>query len=214
MFPVSDWDTTYQVRYHYLGDANGAYLIAYVWDGVYRWIQKPYSKYLHAYWMLDQYTPTEVLWASNPTHRYGDRPITHVGFIANPATPMSGSFAIKDVQLITQEDISSDFAGVRVVRLKGRVPTSPLDGETIYYGRDSSLVDTGLVYGQTYYYAVYAFNTKGEIAYPAVCSVRIDGTGCEEPAENSTPATKYMRDGQLYILRNNHRYDMLGRPIE
>lgn len=107
--------------------------------------------------------------------------------------------------------------GVRVVRQVGRIPASPDDGELIYYGRESSWSDTGLTYGQTYGYAVYAFDREGRLAYPATCLITIDGTDLHQPSAFDfapTHPTKCLIDGHLFIQWGDELYTIQGMKCQ
>jgi len=212
MFPVSGFEPGSRVECEYLGDGKNTTMVAYVWDGENRWSGAPYAYSLaNRTWLRDAYIPQGVLWAPTPTYAFGERPVTHVCYVANPATPLSGSFDIRSVRVLKDEEIPSDFAGVILVRKQGAYPTSPNDGDMVYYGRDSVCIDYGVEYGQTYYYAVFAFNQQDEIAYPATCIVTINGSDLEPVGSTTPPATaKYLKNGEIILIRQGQAYDLLG----
>jgi uncharacterized protein (TIGR03790 family) len=51
-----------------------------------------------------------------------------------------------------------DLAGVKIVRKTGSYPTNFSDGTLVYNGLLSSVVDSGLTNGTTYYYAAFAYD--------------------------------------------------------
>jgi len=216
MYPVSGFEPGCEVQFEYLGDGQPTTVVGYVWDGSNRWSGAPYAYSLGTQvWLNDHYTPATVLWAATPKYAFGEHAVTHVCFVANPSKAMSGQFSIRNVKLLKQEEQPSDFAGVRVVRKEGSYPTSVDDGEMIYYGRDSMVVDTALVFGKTYYYAVYAFDVNDKTAYPTTCAVTIDGTGWKEvTAAEDRRWEKYMYEGRLMLRRNDQYYDGMGRPVK
>lgn len=210
-YPVSQFIPGSQVYFEYQGNRQGVAMVVYAYDGLNRWSNSPYAYMLSSsIWLQDHYTPASILWTPAPDYAFGDHPITHLSFVANPATAQSGSFAIRKVTIVKEEDLPSDFAGVQLVRKQGSAPTSPSDGETVYYGRDSMFVDTHVEYGQTYYYAAYAFNQQDEIALPAICAVTIDGSEAPVVHRTTPSAEKQLLHGQIRILRNGKVYNLMG----
>jgi len=57
-----------------------------------------------------------------------------------------------------------DFNGVRVVRREDRDPVSHTDGTVVFEGLSSNFLNTGLTNGARYYYGVYAFDFRNNIA--------------------------------------------------
>ena len=62
------------------------------------------------------------------------------------------------VSLGWRNPVSSDFAGVRVVRTTGSPPTGPGVGSLVYAGMGTNVTDSGLSNGTYYYYKAYSFD--------------------------------------------------------
>ncbi|MEK7478229.1 MAG: carboxypeptidase-like regulatory domain-containing protein, partial [Patescibacteria group bacterium] len=67
------------------------------------------------------------------------------------------------------------FASVVVVKSDTGIPTSPADGETIYQGSGTSVNDSNVETGRTYYYTAFVKSTYSEFSSGAVTSIRIPG---------------------------------------
>jgi len=210
-YPVKQMDESWKVEFEYQGDGQEVSLIPYVRDTRNRWVGSPVQVSLSSTeWCMASIHPSRVLWSADSTYNYGKLPITHVGFMANPSRAIMGEFSIRNVRLKQVTDSVYPFAGVQVVRKHGSMPQSPNDGEVVYYGRDSVCIDTALVYGETYYYAVYAFDRQQRWSYPATCAVTIDGSALRPTEVAEEPARKILKDGRILILRGGRRYDILG----
>ena len=71
------------------------------------------------------------------------------------ATPGDGQVALS-----WTKPADADFAGVKIVRTTGAAaPTGPDDGTEVYSGMATSFTDKGLTNGQSYTYAVFAYDT-------------------------------------------------------
>jgi hypothetical protein len=57
-----------------------------------------------------------------------------------------------------------DYAGVRIRRKLGGFPTGPSDGVLVYDGLGNATNDVGLINGQTYFYAAFAYDADGNFA--------------------------------------------------
>lgn len=58
----------------------------------------------------------------------------------------------------------TDFAGVTIIRKIGSTPTSITDGTQVYSGTGTTLTQTGLSNGTTYYYAAYSRDAVGNLS--------------------------------------------------
>lgn len=80
-----------------------------------------------------------------------------------------------------------DFDLVRVVRSERFFPRDPVDGVVVYEGRGTQFVDTAIVPGQTYFYALFTRSTAGVFSSGAVQAITIATTA--RPTEGTaTPA--------------------------
>lgn len=80
----------------------------------------------------------------------------------------------------------SDFAGVRIVRREDDFPTGPFDGTLIYTGTDTSIIDTTVTNGITYYYGAYAYDTSGNYSSGALAAAQPLGPPDTTPPMNVT----------------------------
>jgi len=215
-YPVNDLNGISAISFEVYGDGSNISLYAYAHDGTYRWIEEAFSAPLNQKkWLKYTYTPQAPLWNdAKPTHNFGDKPVIDLSFIANPATASKGSFKIRNVQVLKQHEFEDNFGGVRIIRKEGSQPTSFSDGTTIYFGKGTACTDAGLETGHTYYYAAYTYTKDGKVALPVFYSITIDGTGvpCVEGDHNLT--SKFLRNGQLVIVRDGVQYDATGQMIQ
>lgn len=70
---------------------------------------------------------------------------------------------------LTWANPGSDFTGVIIMRKTGSVPTAVGDGQQVYSGTGTNLLQTGLTNGLTYYYAAFSTDAAGN--YSAGASV-------------------------------------------
>jgi len=77
-----------------------------------------------------------------------------------PPTVLNFTATVGDQQVFLnwQNPISSDLAGVKVVRSTSGPPTGPLTGTQVYVGLGTNATDNGLVNGTTCYYKAYTFD--------------------------------------------------------
>jgi len=207
-------DASY-VEFEYLGDGHNEPMIPYLGDEKdIHWIASSgatvslnSTKWIYCYFM-----PSTVLWTNPPSYKFGERKITHIGFIADPGSPMSGSFSVRNVRLVREQTFPYTFAGVRILRKEGSAPTSYYDGQVVYMGRDEQFVDTSVLPNTTYYYAVYSIDQDFYFSYPQYCTAKTGPTSLS--SLHPTPYTlhKIMQDGQLYIQINNQLFTILGQP--
>lgn len=220
-YPVDSLTGITSVTFDYKGDGSSISLISYAHDGKYRWIEDEGSSVqLNAKkWNTYTFVPTTPLWNdAAPTHAFGDKPVTDIGFIANPMSASSGTFYIRNLKIAKERPVVDNFEAVRIIRKEGSMPTSLSDGITVYFGRANQCVDAGLEHGHTYYYAAYAYDKLGQVALPATFSITIDGTGIDKVYEAKGDeakgeGTKWIQNGRLVILRNGVIYDAMGNQL-
>ncbi len=78
-----------------------------------------------------------------------------------PPDDVSGLTAQPGYEQMTlrwQNPVDSDLEGIKVLRKPDDFPTSPFDGTEVYNGLDEEMTDTGLTYGEPYYYAVFSYD--------------------------------------------------------
>lgn len=214
-YPVDNLTDISSVSFDYKGDGANISMLSYVHDGTYRWIEdEGASVQLNSkVWQNYRFTPTATLWNdATPSHQCGEVPITDIGFIANPMSPTSGSFQIRNLIVEKKREVQDTFAAVRIIRKETSAPTSPNDGTTIYFGKGDGCVDAGLQTGQTYYYAIYTYDINGQVSLPVIISVVVDGSSVEN-IESVDTSKKIFRDGRIVILRNGISYDVLGNRL-
>lgn len=99
---------------------------------------------------------------------------------------LRGSVAGADAVLSWHNPEVSDFAKVRIVRKVGGYPADPHDGVLIFEGDATNYRDQTIFHSEdTVYYAVFAYDQKGNGASGAV--VRISLKGEEEESEPVVP---------------------------
>jgi len=215
-FPVDSLDEVQTISFEYKGDGKSISLISYAHDGTYRWIEdEGASVQLNSTaWQKYSFTPMDALWSDGPTHKFGDEPITDLGFIANPASSTKGAFQIRNVFVINEIPPIDNFAAVRIVCKMDAKPTGLNDGQTVYFGRGDEFVDAGLAGGHTYHYAAYTYGKDGKVSLPKYFSVWVGTTDIEQVNEDLRPATKMMINGKLMIIHNGVQYNALGQRIK
>lgn len=76
------------------------------------------------------------------------------------ATSFSATAGNTTIQL-TWANPSSDFTGIVIMRKTGSAPTAVGDGQQVYSGTGTNLIQTGLTNGVTYYYAAFSTDAAG-----------------------------------------------------
>ncbi|MBI4457897.1 fibronectin type III domain-containing protein [Candidatus Uhrbacteria bacterium] len=77
----------------------------------------------------------------------------------------------------------TDFQGVKIVRKTGSFPTGPTDGTQVYNSNGTSLLNSGLTNGVTYYYGAYAYDDVPNYASGSMASAQPSG-----PVDATAPA--------------------------
>ncbi len=76
--------------------------------------------------------------------------------------------ANKALSLSWRNPIDSDFQKLVIIKNENRIPTSISDGTKIYEGTASEYLDKNVLDEKTYYYAIYVYDTVGNISSGSV----------------------------------------------
>ena len=81
---------------------------------------------------------------------------------SGPASVLNFQAQGEDSQIIlTWNNPTSNFTGLRIQRTNGDYPASVMDGVNIYYGKGTSFIDAGLINEITYFYTAYSYIKPG-----------------------------------------------------
>jgi len=98
-----------------------------------------------------------------------------------PVTGLGATAGDTQVQLAWTNPGDADLAGIRVLRKTGSYPTSPTDGTVVLDDSvapfATSVTDTGLTNGTTYYYAVYAYDEVPNYSTAATATATPQASG-------------------------------------
>ncbi|HEX9503695.1 MAG TPA: fibronectin type III domain-containing protein [Patescibacteria group bacterium] len=79
--------------------------------------------------------------------------------------------ADSSVNIFWKNPSEANFIRVKLVRKAGNYPTAITDGQVLYEGANQNFVDTNLINGQNYYYAIFAMNHLSNVSTPVKFSV-------------------------------------------
>lgn len=218
-YPVNQLSDIDLISFEYKGDGKAVCAYPYVYDGTCLWRgENGYIDLDQDQWQSYSYAPEIGLWC-DPTYSFGQEPVLNIGFVANPNAATSGSFAIRNLKVdFKQQNKSLDLAAVLIVRKEDSAPTGIHDGTTVFYGLADHCEDTHLTRGHTFYYAAYAENKDGQISFPAILSITVDGTALPQVKPYTStpllPCTKIIRNGQILLLRDGKIYNAFGQLIQ
>jgi len=107
-------------------------------------------------------------------------------FIATPGN--------KQITLKWDNPTDPDFNKVKLLRKEGGYPSSHNDplAKTIYQGKEEQYTDTGLDNSKTYYYAIYAFDSRYNCSNPSTVSskpVQEEQQGTNQEQEQASTST-------------------------
>lgn len=85
-------------------------------------------------------------------------------------TDFAAASGDRQITLSWSNPTDADFSGVRIRRSVTGFPTTPSSGTAVYDGVGTSVVDTNLLNGTTYYYTAFAYDASGNFASGAVNS--------------------------------------------
>ena len=139
--------------------------------------------------------------------------LVRLSFGVSTGTSVSGTFWLDDLHLTGDIYPAPDYAQTLIVRKDNAFPTSPTDGTEIYRGTAETCIDPSAVVGQVYYYAAFAADDRNNwsASDPAAQWLSTDIPSTFDASDNNSPAPqKFLRNGQLFILRGTTTYTALG----
>ena len=98
--PVDELEGVSKVKFDYVGDGGEVTMYLYLRDseGNRWWNEDGYGLNTEDWTSDIEFVPSAPLWDA-PAYAYGERPIVSMGFIANPATPTSGTFKLRNIKV-------------------------------------------------------------------------------------------------------------------
>lgn len=101
--PLDNLEGVEKLDFDYVGDGGGTTMYVYLRDseGNRWWNEDGYGLSVED-WTSVEFIPLSPLWDA-PGYEVGEKPFVSIGFIANPASPTSGVFKLRDV-IITVAD--------------------------------------------------------------------------------------------------------------
>ena len=103
IIPLDNLEGVEKLDFDYVGDGGGTTMYVYLRDseGNRWWNEDGYSLSVEE-WVPVEFIPLSPLWDA-PGYEVGEKPFVSIGFIANPASPTSGVFKLREV-IITVAD--------------------------------------------------------------------------------------------------------------
>ncbi len=151
-------------------------------------------------------------WYSNTDTQCRMDGLTRICFAISPATPMSGSFWLDDIQLEGEISPAKDFAQTVIVRRDDYFAQSPTDGLEIYRGAAEYCVDTAALLDQMYYYAAFSADDRDNWSAPAVSAQwQLSTTNNGNVIANDNLPKKICKNQQILIYKSNKYYTILGQ---
>ena len=97
------------IQYEYAGDGSAHSFLHYLRDlqGNFWWDPNGWFNFESTSWQSASVTPSTALW-STPGYEYGLSPMLALCFVANPETPTSGTFKLRNVKIITSGEGGND----------------------------------------------------------------------------------------------------------
>ena len=151
-------------------------------------------------------------WHTNAEGKNTYKRVKAICFVLSVGTPCTASVDIDDLSLSGEVYPALDFAGTRIVRRSDTYPAHAEDGEIIYDGIEERTIDTSAEPTQTYFYAAFAYDDMGNYSAPAPFDYG-EYTGITHTAISAPCPTKYIRNGQLFIVRGTQCYTILGERV-
>lgn len=139
--------------------------------------------------------------------------VTTVYFVVSVSdASAAGSFTLDSVKMTGVIPPVADYEKTVIVRSNTAYPASITDGSVVYEGTAETYTDTNLAEG-IYYYSAFALDDLGNISNAAHTTATIKTTASEQTVANGQ-AEKRLENGQVVIIREGVRYNMLGATIE
>ena len=102
-----------------------------------------------------------------------------------PVNDLSAQAVGEDTIFLTWSNPGdADYAGTIIVRKEGSYPANAFDGERVYEGTAENYSDMGLIFGATYYYAAFAYDTSDNLSGLGPTSTAMATAGRIEPQLN------------------------------
>ena len=101
---------------------------------------------------------------------YGSLPIK-TSIVASASSIATEGKNIQDVVLAEFADSENNFAGIRILRKKGSISQSPIDGEIVREGLLNSILDKNLELDENYYYTVFTYDNNGKFSSGKTVSI-------------------------------------------
>ena len=156
-------------------------------------------------------------WYTNTDDHNQCEGIVRLMFGVSTGSPVNGSFWLDDLHLTGDIYPAPDYLQTVIVRNDNTFPTSPTDGTEIYRGTAETCIDASSVAEQLYYYTAFASDDRNNWSVPEP-TAQWKSTDIESvlvtPNNNSPAPRKFLRNGQLLILRDTKIYTALGTTVE
>jgi hypothetical protein len=99
-----------------------------------------------------------------------------------------------------------DFAGVKVIRNESNFPADINDGTEIYDGTDTTVTDSNLTTGTTYYYSVFTYDTVENYSLP----VQISGVPVQGYTVSGSVSYTSAANGTIYVFLSTDANDVFN----
>lgn len=153
-------------------------------------------------------------WYSNADTKCRLEGLVRICFCISPSTPIKGSFWLDDVVLSGEISPAKDYSQTLILRRDDRFAMNPNDGEEVYRGTAENCVDQTADLQKEYYYAIFAADDKNNWSISDASAQWKYTTDINSDVHNipiPNHAQKIWINNQLFILRNNNMYSVLGQ---
>jgi len=118
------------------------------------------------------------------------------------------------ISLVWNNPSEADFTRVLIVKKENSAPTSKTDGTVVYEGNLEEFKDTNIISDKTYYYSIYAYDTKPNYSSPATISVKSGAIVQVPDGTTETPGTLYLQlNGSLYFGKISSEVTILQKML-